>query len=179
MTEIQFKNALIDASSAILLFKSDLFERLLTSYHVIMAESVYNEVTRAGYPGAAVFKAGCADRRYRVVRPQNDPKAAQAQRNSRVTLGRGETETIRLYLEGRGQFVIIDDGKGAGICKKQKIPYINALLFPRILYLCRSISEGDHRAKIEEIARLGRYSRRVYDYAASCPRHKLSRFLPA
>ena len=172
------KNVLIDASSAILLFKSDLFERLLSTYHIIMAESVYMEVTRAGYPGAEDFKDCSSNRRYQVVRLQNDPKAAQHQRINRVTLGRGEKETIRLYLEGTGQFVMIDDGKGAGVCKKQKIPYINALLFPRILYLCRLISEREHRAKIEEIARLGRYSRWIYDYATNCPRHKLDRFMP-
>lgn len=176
--KIEKKSVLIDASSAILLYKSGIFNQLFAIYHILMATSVYEEITRKGYPGAEVFEAYALDNKYRVLKKEDYTKKAMRSQLENVSLGRGEKDTISLYLEGVGDFIIIDDGKGAGYCKKQQIPYINALLFARILYLCRSITEKDFQLQTEKIVRLGRYTRPIIQYAARCPRDKLDCFLP-
>ena len=50
-----YKRAVVDASSAIILFKAGLFLPLIQNYHILMTEAVYSEVTCKGYPGAEDF----------------------------------------------------------------------------------------------------------------------------
>jgi len=176
--KIKKKSILIDASSAILLYKSGIFNQLFTIYHVLMAGSVYEEITLRGYPGAEVFEACARDNKCRVLKKEDYTKKGAWLQLENLSLGRGEKDTISLYLEGVGDFIIIDDGKAAGYCKKQQIPYMNALLFARILYLCRSITEKEFQIQTEKIVRLGRYTHPIIQYAAKCPRDKLDCFLP-
>ena len=94
-------------------------------------------------------------------------------------LGKGEKDTILLFLCGAGDFIIIDDGRGAGFCRDHRIPYINSLLVARILLLSRMISEDVFQKKIEMLTRLGRYSQKIIDYAATCPSQEMALFMPA
>ena len=50
------KQCMVDSSSAILLYKSNLFAHLVEAYHIAMTESVYEELTITGYPGAGEFR---------------------------------------------------------------------------------------------------------------------------
>jgi hypothetical protein len=58
------------------------------------------------------------------------------------------------------------------------IPYINTLLFPRILYLTHSISETEFNNKAEKVISIGRYSQEIIDYALNCTQDDLEFFLP-
>ena len=176
--KIEKKSILIDASSAILLYKSGIFNQLFAIYHVLMATSVYEEITRKGYLGAEVFEACALDNQCKVLKKENHTKKDLPSQLENLSLGRGEKDTISLYLEGVGDFIIIDDGKGAGYCKKQQIPYINALLFARISYLCRAITEKEFHIQTEKIVRLGRYTHSIIQYAEKCSRDQLVCFLP-
>jgi hypothetical protein len=60
------QKVLIDASSAILLIKADLIDSLLMVYEVMMADTVYREVNRPGYFGAARFAELAADLRLTI-----------------------------------------------------------------------------------------------------------------
>lgn len=164
------KKILADASSAILLFKSGLFGELTASYHVIMAEAVYGELTHSGYLGAEVFISGRREKRFRVCQPSGKLDIS--------SLGRGEHDTICLYLERIGDFILIDDGKGAGYCRKKGVPYISALLFPRLLHLAGKMSRTAYERKTEGILRRGRYSRKITEDAENCPADALEFFLP-
>lgn len=166
------KTILSDASSAILLSKCGLFQELTETYQVIMAQAVYEEVTREGYLSAEEF------REYRIrdritVRPLNEGTEAAP-----FLRGRGERDTICQYLSGTGEFILIDDKKGAGYCRDKGIPYINALLLPRILFMARKISRYESRCKTAAIIRIGRYSEKIIAYAMNCPRQNLEFFLP-
>ena len=50
------KQCMVDSSSAILLYKSDLLDILVEAYHITMTASVYEELTITGYPGAEEFR---------------------------------------------------------------------------------------------------------------------------
>jgi len=163
---------------SILLFKTGLFDRLLDTYNIRMTESVHKEVTRHGYPGAVSFKKHLHARRYTVIHP--DRQAAKDRWESvwALTYGRGETDTIIAYYECLGDFIVIDDGRGSGYCKRHCIPYINALLFPRILYLARLMSESGYRKKTAAIICKGRYAAKIIAYAETALRQDMAQFLP-
>jgi len=48
------KTGILDASSAILLFKAGLYQILVDSYQIIIADSVDAELVKEGYAGADV-----------------------------------------------------------------------------------------------------------------------------
>ncbi len=50
------KTVLIDSSSAILLFKSGLFDHLIHRFEVILSNSVYKELTSSAHAGSNEFK---------------------------------------------------------------------------------------------------------------------------
>ncbi|OQX08683.1 MAG: hypothetical protein BWK80_47885 [Desulfobacteraceae bacterium IS3] len=166
------KTILIDASSAILLFKCGLFQNLTETYQVIMTQAVYEEVTREGYPAAEEFREYGIRNRI-IISPLNEGREAVPSLR-----GRGEQETVCRYLAGIGDFILIDDRKGAGCCRDKGIPYINALLVPRILFIARKISQADCCRKTAAIIRIGRYSEKIIAYAMNCPEQSVQFFLP-
>jgi hypothetical protein len=169
------KRTIVDASSAILLAKTGLFRRLTEIYQVVMADAVYGEITRKGYPGAGGFAAVRRQGQIMVLSPAGASFPAAEDALS----GSGERETIRLYGSGEGDFVIIDDRKGAGFCRRAGIPYINALLFPRILRLVGELSESEYRERTGQLLKIGRYSAKIVEVAAGASRQRLGRFMPS
>jgi len=172
------KRGVIDASSAILLFKAGLFEDLIGAYQIVLAKSVYLEVSRSGYPGARSFGRYCVNRRYEVCSVNRLKKIPPDHAAALSALGNGEKDTIMLFLNGDGDFIIIDDGRGAGFCRDHRIPYINSLLVARILLLSRIISAAVFQKKIEMLTRLGWYSQKIIDYAVTCPSQEMTLFMP-
>ena len=116
------KKILLDASSAILLFKSNLFEQLIEVYQVTMAESVNEELTHDGYPGAKEFADCLAEKKCSLAPGDQTAEIHGTQLEEVAGLDRGGLDTIRLYKKGYGDFVITDDGRGAGYCKRHEIP---------------------------------------------------------
>ena len=72
----------------------------------------------------------------------------------------------------------MDDGRGLKYCKKAGLPFINALLFPRILFLIGSISESEFQKKSAEIIQNGRYSKNIIDIALNLSNQAIQPFLP-
>lgn len=171
---MQRKRTIVDASSAILLAKAHLFRCLTEAYRVVMAEAVYGEVSRDGYPGARRF----ADARDAGQILVLTPRPETATRGESTLTGSGERETIRLFSRGEGDFIVIDDRKGASFCRNAGIPYINALLFPRILMVSGKLSESDFRKRTSQLLALGRYSKEIAAVAEGATRERLGRFLP-
>lgn len=165
------KTVLIDASSSILLFKSGLFDQLITHYDVIMAQSVFDEITVQGYPGELYFRSLCEKQMIRIP-----PDPATLNQDLPSSMGMGEADTLRLLSVYPHAFVIIDDGKGARYCRVRKIPYINALLVPKIIYFSGHMSEHGCRKSMDTLISLGRYSPDILDFAQTCPCQELAFF---
>jgi len=172
------KKILLDASSAILLFKSNLFDQLIEVYQVIMAESVNKELTHDDYPGAKEFVKRLAEKRYALVPADQTAEMHGTPQQNVAGLHRGELHTIRLYEKGYADFIITDDGKGAGYCKRHEIPFINALLFPKVLLFSKRLPEDLCRRKMEFLIAAARYSPEITDWAKNCPKESLDFFLP-
>ena len=162
-------DALVDASSAILLAKVGLMEACCKALALSMTRSVYEEVAVGDRPAAADLRA-LAGRRpgFTVLadpgRQMGAPAAADMAR-----LHRGERDTLTHYLGGAGRFVIIDDGKGVRTCRRLGIPHVNALLCPQLLFHCGHIPEGHCvQTLMDRLVDLGRYSASVVRWARAC-----------
>jgi hypothetical protein len=171
------KSVLIDASSAILLFKSGWLDATLERYRLQTGRAAARELTIPGYPGAARFRELAAARRIEVL-----PVAAAAADSGDAALnsmGPGERECILHFQSGSGHFILMDDGRGAAYCRDHGIPYTNALLMPRILALADpGIGAQALREATARIYGLGRYAPWVLDYARQCDDAILAPFRP-
>ncbi len=176
MTDVK-KCALIDASSAILLYKSDIFLHLLETFKIRMSASVFEEVTVQHHAGAVFFQDAVNDGRIRVISFANDLHGPLNPLPDGPALHRGERDTIGLQIMGCADFIIIDDGKGAAFCRNSAIPYVNALLCPKLLYFSGKLSRSRFMRKQDEILRLGRYSDAVARWAVNCSVKDLEFFL--
>jgi hypothetical protein len=173
--EGSLKTALIDSSSAIILFKADVVDTAADAWSLMAPASVIDELTVVDQPGAKWFDRMAASGRLQPIAP-SPPGSNPFRRLDRM--GKGERDTLRLYLDGWGDFVLVDDGQAAGFCRKHRIPYTSALLVPRILALAGIALSGGSGAAMERVFRLGRYSDEVLAYARNCPDDHLERFLP-
>ncbi|MDJ0781426.1 MAG: hypothetical protein QNJ22_05610 [Desulfosarcinaceae bacterium] len=168
------KNVLVDASSVILLHKADLLAQMQASFHIRIAAAVYDELTRHQRPGATAIARERRHRRITVV----TPKVNAGSRPLPAGLHRGERDTLLCFLDGGADFVIIDDGPGAGFCRRQAIPFVNALLCPRLLAAVGRLAHTEARSAMDCISRLGHYSAAIKRYAATCSDAALTAFLP-
>jgi predicted nucleic acid-binding protein len=168
------KNALIDASSAILLYKAKLLETMTEVYRLSMTPTVYKEITVQGRSGVIFFRRAINTGRINVLRhhPSNLPDTVVSR------LDMGEAETIKAYRQQNAHFIIIDDKKGAQVCRTQKIPYINALLCPNLLYWSKKIDADTCRKAFAQIQRIGWYASHVVHFAQNTTATRMHHFLP-
>lgn len=170
------KSVLIDASSAILLFKSGWMVPLMENYRVGTGPAAFREMTVTDYPGASAFLKWQQEQRL-VLHPRCSPVLSIG--TDRRNLDPGEHECINLFLNGTGTFVVIDDGPGAAFCRREAIPYVNALLVPRLLSPAASATvHANVQAAMQRIYASGRYAPWILEYALNCTPEDLAFFLP-
>lgn len=170
-------DALIDSSSAILLFKAGLITVCCRAFRLLMTRSVYAEVAVPTQPGADTLTS--LTRRRPGITLLQDPMGSSPLETAAVDLAklhRGERDTLMHYLNGIAQFVVIDDGKGVQVCRRHGIPHVNALLLPRLLYHTGQLSDHNARRFFRRIQTLGRYSAAVVTWAATCTKTDLGFF---
>jgi hypothetical protein len=166
--------ALVDSSSLIILFKASLLARCIDLYSLNIVESVKYEITRKDYPGWDHFLYLCNKKIINLL-----PDTGFTNKEDELSrIGSGERETILQFENGAADFIIIDDGRGADICRKRSYPYINALLIPKILFIIKEIPETEFIGYFAGIIAAGRYSSGVISFAESCTGDDLKEFIP-
>jgi len=165
-----------DASSAILLEKAGLFTTLSKAFSIIFPASVFNEITRPGYPGSAFFTKALENRMVDVVFGFEKNLFSGYPRKNEMDAG--EWDAICLFLEQKQGFILTDDGRAAAWCRDHDLPFINALLVPKILGLAGWIAREDSMDKMELLCRMGRYSQKIKDLAFSFTKKDLAFFIP-
>jgi hypothetical protein len=171
------KPVLIDSSSAILLYKSGWLDATLEHFHLRTGQAGCRELTVDGYPGANRFQRLVATGDLEIL---PSLAATPAGPDAALTgMGPGERECIQHFLAGCGRFILMDDGRGAAYCRDHRLPYINALLIPRILALADpDIGRQTVAKATAKIYSLGRYAPWVLDHARHCGDAGLAPFLP-
>lgn len=172
------KKSILDASSAILLFKVDLLKELTDVYHVFVTRSVLQELTRRNHQGADTFQRFTSLKKIRIIDVENVLLKCKTSGDSLCFLDKGELDTIKCFGAGDHDFIITDDGRAARYCKKNGLPFINALLFPRLLYFADLILWQKSINKTDAIIRIGRYSTEVIEWARNCQKESLSFAMP-
>jgi predicted nucleic acid-binding protein len=166
------KTVILDSSSAILLFRCNIINTLLKCYHLLIPGAVFAELTVPGHGGSDVFIDLCSSGFIKVYKPVKNNSDEPGR-----SLHEGEREVISLFLEGRGDFVIIDDGKGGAFCRDNNIPYINALLAVKILHFKQLIKDHEYRDSWRWLIENGRYSEKITEWAENADEKKLEFFL--
>ncbi len=176
-TVVGMKSVLIDSSSAILLYKSGWLNATLSKFHLRTGPTASRELTIPGYPGAQYFQDLIAGGRLEILTPIFP--ALPKEDRALARMGAGERECILYYRSGAGAFILLDDGRGAAYCRAEGLPYVNALLMPRILAMADPGIDGQTvAAAMARIYQLGRYAPWVRDHARHCSDRTLSPFLP-
>lgn len=168
-----------DASSAILLFRAGLFERAARTLSMVVSGEVLRELTREGYAGAGYFRELSENGTIRVVQKEPD-LAACSPLKGWAGLDRGEQETIALYQgfkDRSGAFVLMDDGQGARFCTRHYIPFINALLVPKVFWYSGLMTETHARKEMKTLSEIGRYSQKILSKACDLTREELAFFV--
>ena len=172
------KSLIIDASSAILLFKGGLFTVLLHHYDVLCVERVFTELTRPGYPGSDTFARLQQEGNFKVIQPPQNALGAQLAIPASARLHSGERDTLVAFPHTGAEFILTDDGGAAAFCRRARLPYTCALLIPRILRHAGLISAAACSAYTADILAAGRYAPPVVAYASGCPTQDLAFFAP-
>lgn len=166
------RRIIIDSSSLILLYKCNMIQPLIKYCIPVIPCAVLREITVPGRDGAWYF----ADLHSRGALKVCLPDSAEPEDLS-VRLHAGERDVIKLFREGRGDYIIIDDMKGALYCRENRIPYINALLAAKILYFENIISEVIFTGAWAWLLENGRYSSQVRLWAEKADRDLLAYFI--
>jgi predicted nucleic acid-binding protein len=166
------RSVIIDSSSFILMYKSGVINPLLKFYSAVIPETVFHELTVPGYEGSELFRNLCSEGRIVVCKP--DPAK---NRVLSETLHPGERGVISLFYEGKGDYIIIDDRKGGAFCRDNNIPYINALLAVKILFLKQLVTEKEYVSAWAWLVNNGRYSGKIIKWAENADEVKLAWFI--
>ncbi len=172
-----------DASSAILLYKTDLFIPAVQAFSMVLSQAVFREITVPGYPGAGMFKEVRKQKGFNIENPTEeamDPVLSADKDFARMDTG--EKETLALFYlyqkKGDSSFVLMDDGQGARYCGKHKIPYINALLVPKLFWYSGLMDQKTAHKKTNQLVDLGRYSKKIIQIAQHLTEKDLAPFIP-
>lgn len=169
----------IDASSAILLYKAGLFVQCTRYFSMVMETDVFKEVGVPDHPGANFFLSMVQKNCVTVFRADTD---RQANIDLPENLDLGERQTLVLYFQNicpdERSFIIIDDAKGARFCLKRKVPFINALLVPKILWFAGLLNKNDYLDKTALVIEKGRYAATIIEKAKALSPSDLATFIP-
>jgi hypothetical protein len=93
-----------DASSAILLEKAGLFTTVSKAFRIVFPVSVFNEITRPGYPGAVFFTKALENGLVDVIfRSEKNPFCGYPRKNE---MDAGERDAICLFLYKKGSYPV-------------------------------------------------------------------------
>jgi len=172
-----------DASSAILLHKAELFVPAIQAFSMVVSKAVFREITVPGYPGAGMFKEVRKQKGFIIENPTEEamgPILSADKSFARMDIG--ERETLALFYhhqkKGGNNFVLMDDGRGARFCQKQNIPYINALLVPKLFWYSGFMDQITAHKNTNQLIDLGRYSEKIIQIAQQLTEKDLAPFIP-
>ena len=170
---------LIDSSSLMLTYSAGLLSDVIRWYEVLIPTSVYEEITVPDKPGAEYFQDLKKEGNLQILNsPAGLHLVKEEYKAELLKMGQGERDIMIHVLTGRGSFAVVDDLLAARFCVKCDIPFINALLLPKILHLAGVISLDEFRSSLSNLENRGRYSNGILARAKSFTAIDLEQFFP-
>ena len=156
---------IFDASTLILLARTELLERFLGSFgrEVVIPAEVARECCVKKSLDALLIERAIREGRI-TVRRLKESRLSQQIRTD-FMLGKGEAEAIALALSAGAKLVGIDDKRGINACKLLKLPFTTAI---DILVRMREKGLIEKQAaflKLEALERYGRYESAIVEDA--------------
>ena len=151
------KSLVSDSSSLILLAKADLLGLLCQHAGIFITQVIEEEIRFDSLDS-------------RLIQNLIDTGTIMVQQIREdglpVSLHRGERTAIMLFRRLQADYLLIDDKRAALYCRRNALPYINALLIPHYLRMRHAIDERTMRRKIALLSRIGHYAEWIKEYAA-------------
>jgi predicted nucleic acid-binding protein len=140
-----------DASTAILLARTDLLKDIVERGESWMAREAYKEATAKDSEDARAIARLVREGAIRQARAGKEAKALEQD----FRLGRGEAETIAV-ARAKMAICATDDGPAIRCCKALNVPFVTAIGF---LVALREIGDLSERGALELLSKLERYGR--------------------
>ncbi len=83
---------------------------------------------------------------------------------SEFRLDEGEAAAYLLFDNKKHKAILTDDGELIKLCKLQNIPFICAMAIVIILYEKKILTKEKTLEKLEELNKIGRYSKELYEH---------------
>lgn len=83
---------------------------------------------------------------------------------SQFRLDEGEAATYTLFDNKKHNAILTDDGELIKLCKLEKVEFICAMAVIIRLFEMKKLSKEETISKLEEIYRIGRYSKKLYEH---------------
>ena len=100
-----------------------------------------------------------------IIAPIKTAKIAHIM--SQFRLDEGESATYALFNDKRHKAILTDDGEFIKLCKLEKIPFMCAMAVVIRLFEKKKISKDDALGKLENLHKIGRYTKEIYEYFKS------------
>lgn len=153
-----------DASSLILLTKTTLLEIVESIFKIKIPERVFEEVVTKGKKtkreDAFIIEKEIKDKRISVLKVGECKKETKEVIKS-FNLGKGERDSIVLYLQIKAELLLTDDGEAIKTAKVLKINWTNV---PNLLPLLIRKNKVKKENALEALAKLQEYGRYKLDY---------------
>ncbi|MGA1791151.1 MAG: hypothetical protein ACMUIM_06675 [bacterium] len=154
---IKEKSFVSDSSSLILLAKAGLLCLLCENARLFITQTIEAEI-RFDSIDSRLIKGLITEGTIMVKKiKENDLP---------VSLHKGERSAIILFKMLNADYLLIDDKKAALYCKRNAIPYVNALLIPHYLRMCRIIDAQMMKRKILLLSEIGHYAAWITEYVS-------------
>jgi len=154
---IKEKSFVSDSSSLILLAKTGLLSLLCENASLFITQTIEEEI-RFDSIDSRLIRDLIAEGAIMVMKIEENDLP--------VSLHRGERSAIMLFRMLNADYLLIDDKKAALYCKRNAIPYINALLVPQYLRMCRIIDEQTMKQKVMLLSEIGHYAAWIREYVS-------------
>jgi len=171
------KKIIIDSSSAILLFKVNVFTQLYNCYDLFISKSVFKELTIRKYDGGLFFKELILKKHLKIIDLDNNVFYKYKNNKHLNILGKGECDSIIISLEKQVDFMIVDDKKACLLASKYKLNFVNALLFLKILFFKKNISTEKFKEEFERLCKIGYYSNYIKQFVLDVTEPELTSFI--
>lgn len=171
------KKVIVDSSSAILLFKANVFTYLYDCYDLFVCDSVFKELTIDGYEGHQFFKESVLKKQLNIIKFNDNMQLDYKNNKDLRSLGKGERDSIIITLEKQIDFMIVDDKKACKIASKYGLNFVNALLMLKILFFKRNISQKKFKEEFDRLSTIGYYSKKIKQFVLDIKASKLTQFI--
>lgn len=140
-----------DTSSLILCHKAGVIRQLCQHFSIFISPVIYDELTAQGHD---------SDLFVQLV-DDDTLKVLHVEEHHASYLTGGERDTVSLYYQETCTGILVDDRQAITLCRNEHIPFINALLVPRVLLARQAITWDEYNDAEEVLLKEGRYSREV------------------